>query len=125
MAILCFIGVLGLILIFIPTSGGNSESKEETDSLTEYKLMLEGELVDMCEQVSGVGKCKVMITFERGAENVYKGSQLTESSPPKVLGVSVICTGGASESVKAELTGMICALFSIGANRVAILPMEK
>ena len=87
--------------------------------------MLEGELVDMCEQVSGVGKCKVMITFERGAENVYKGSQLTESSPPKVLGVSVICTGGASESVKAELTGMICALFSIGANRVAILPMEK
>lgn len=123
--ILCILGVVGLILACIPAGSGEAEIEKGAQSLEEYKLSLEGELADMCKRVEGVGECKVMVSFEKGAENVYKGSLLIESRPPKVLGVSVICRGGSSQSVKNELTGMFCALFDIGANRVAILELEK
>ena len=66
-----------------------------------------------------------MITFERGEERTYKGSQIIETKPPRVLGVSVLCEGGASDRVRAEITEMLCALFDIGANRVSVLPLKK
>ncbi len=124
--LLCVIGLIGLIFVLIPTQnnsdGGISNGGQ---TLPEYKAELEGELVNMCERVSGVGRCRVMVTFERGEENTYKGSLLTESKPPRVLGVTVICTGGDSQSVKGALTEMLCALFDIGANRVAIMKLEN
>lgn len=119
------LAVVGILLISLPggDTGANAEDTEIT--LDEYKAKLEGELVDMCRSVKGVGKCQVMITFLRGEENTYKGSLLVESKPPRVLGVSVVCEGADSNSVKANLTEMICALFDIGSNRVAVLRLEN
>ena len=119
--------MLALILIAFSYLQSN-EDKGERDtadgSLAEYKAELESELSEICSSVSGVGKCKVTVSFSRGEENSYKGSQLVASSPPKVLGVVVVCRGGDSDRVRSELTSLICALFDVPANRVAILKLS-
>lgn len=117
---------VGIILIFISSSFGNSEKKSaEGITLDEYKIRLESEIASICSDVSGVGKCRVIITLERGEQNVYKGSSVIETKPPKVLGVSVVCRGADSDYVRAELTDMLTALFDIGSNRVAILKLNS
>ena len=116
--------LVGILLVALPEGDKNEENGAYELTLTEYKAWLEGELSDMCHSVRGVGKCRVMITFLRGEENTYKGSLLVESKPPRVLGVTVICEGADSSSVRANLTEMICALFDIGSNRVAILKLD-
>ena len=121
---LCALVAVGIFLICISSFDGG-EKTEKAETLDEYKVRLEAELADMCADVSGVGKCRVSVSFERGEENTYKGTLLTESKPPRVLGVSVICKGADSDTVRAALTDMICALFDIGANRVAVLKMKN
>ena len=117
---------VGALLLFIPSAEASNENSADSDlELSEYKARLEDELADTCSSVEGVGKCRIMITFERGAENVYKGSQLIESTPPRVLGVTVVCEGGASPTVKGTLAEMIAALFGIGKNRIAVLEMKN
>ncbi len=119
------LALVGILLISLPQGDKGVVGADTEITLDEYKAKLEGELVDMCRSVKGVGKCRVMITFLRGEENTYKGSLLVESKPPCVLGVSVVCEGADSNNVKASLTEMICALFDIGANRVAVLKLEN
>ncbi len=122
-ALILILVSLGLMLIAISSidSGGEADPSD----LSEYKEALEKRLEKLCSEVDGVGKCTVMVTFSRGEENTYKGSQLTETKPPQVLGVTVVCDGGDSAQVKARLSQMLCALFDIGANRVAILPSKN
>lgn len=116
--------VIGIILIFASSFESKPEDSGEI-GLDEYKAMLESEVESMCANIRGVGCCRVMITFERGEENTYKGSQLVESKPPRVLGVSVLCDGGDADRIKADVTEMVCALFGIGANRVCVLPLKN
>ena len=94
-------------------------------TLDEYREQLESEVAALCSSVSGVGKCRVFITFERGAASTYRGSSVIETKPPLVLGVSVVCSGGDSDRVRSELTDMLTALFSIGSNRVSVLKLNS
>ena len=128
MLLIAGFALLGIFLVIISSSVGRGDSKstsEQALTLEEYKAQLEGEIESLCSDVAGVGRCRVFITFERGAQNSYKGSAVTETKPPKVMGVTVICKGGDSDSVKRELSEMICALFDIGYNRVAILKLNS
>lgn len=120
------IAALGIILILISSSVGTSETKKNGGEITldEYKERLEAELSDLCSDVRGVGKCRVFVTFERGEQNTYKGSAITETKPPKVLGITVICKGADSDRVRSELTDMLTSLFDIGSNRVAVLKLN-
>ena len=115
---------IGILLIVISSFGRGDVKESEAESLSEYKKRLEGEIASLCSDVDGVGKCKVFITFERGEQNTYKGSLVTESKPPKILGVTVICRGAGSDEVRRELTEMLTALFDIGSNRVAVLKLN-
>ena len=101
------------------------KSEKNTDTLEEYRQKLEEELVSLCTSVEGVGKCRVFITFDKGAQNTYKNGTLIETKPPHVSGVTVVCDGGESDRVKSSLTKMITALFGIGSNRVAILKLNR
>ncbi len=116
---------LGIALILLSSSLG-TEPKENSKVLTleEYKEKLEAELIDLCQDVDGVGRCKVFVTFERGEQNTYKSGVVVENKPPKVMGVTVICQGADSNYVKNELVDMITALFDIGSNRVAVLKLN-
>lgn len=118
--LLLFLGVLMILL----SSSSTAEEPQPNDELAEYKRQLEEELSELCASVSGVGRCRVTVTFERGEESLYKGSQLIESKPPRVLGVTVVCKGADSDKVRGELTAMMSALFDIGSNRIAILKLN-
>ena len=118
--------VLGILLLVFSSSHFSEENVTvENEDLNSYKERLEAELSEVCSSVKGVGRCKVTVTFERGEERVYKGSSLIESRPPKVLGVTVVCKGADSDSVRAEIVDMMSALFDIGANRIAVLKLNS
>ena len=120
--LLCALGVL-LIAFSAATATGDRGGDEVT--LEEYKKDLESELSELCSSVRGVGKCRVMVTFERGEENTYKGSSLVESKPPRVMGVSIVCRGADSDEVRRELVDMLSALFDIGSNRISVLKLNS
>ena len=111
------------ILLLLPSSSLFKEeaAAPESTELSEYKAALEKELAEVCSSVKGVGRCRVIVTFSRGEELIYKGSTLIESRPPVVMGVTVVCKGADSDTVRSELVGMMTSLFDIGANRVSIL----
>jgi stage III sporulation protein AG len=119
--------LLGLILILSSSfsEDAKNENRNETITLDEYKERLEEEIRELCSSVDGVGKCRVTVTFERGEQNVYKGSSVIETKPPRVQGISVVCRGGDSDSVRIQLTELLTALFDIGSNRVAILKLNS
>lgn len=115
--------VIGALLLFFSSVGAKTTDSAE-QSLDEYLSELEERVAKSCSSVRGVGKCKVLITLERGEQSTYKGSSLIEVKPPKVLGVSVICEGADSDSVRLALTEMLTALFDIGTNRISILKLK-
>lgn len=118
--------LLGTLLLVISASGsGKSGKSEDYDSLAEYKASLEKELEQLCSSVEGVGRCTVTVSFERGEEKLYKGSNLIETKPPRVMGVTVVCRGADSDGVRANLTAMLSSLFDIGTNRVSILKLNS
>ena len=124
--LLVFLLICGVLLIAFSSSPFETESEGETgETLDEYKKRLEDELGAVCSSVRGVGKCRVTVTFERGEERVYKGSSIIESRPPKVMGVTVVCKGADSDTVRAEIVGMMSALFDIGSNRIAVLKLNS
>ena len=122
-AVIILIAV-GIMLVAVSGASEESGGKQEI-SLAEYKAELEDELENMCSSIKGVGKCRVMLTFERGEENTYKGSSLVESKPPRVLGVSVVCRGADSPEIKRALVDMLSALFDIGTNRISVLKLNS
>ncbi len=114
--------VFGLLLSLL--FGGGEEKSEEPETLTEYKLMMEAELEKLCSSVDGVGKCTVTVSFSKGAESTYKSGKLTETKPPKILGVAVACRGADSPKVRQALCELFTSLFDIPSNRVAILKLN-
>ena len=117
---------LGAILLAFSAAGGEKNAgKESVDSLAEYKVALEEELARLCSSVEGVGRCTVTVSFERGEEKLYKGSTLIETKPPRVMGITVVCSGADSDGVRAALTSMLSALFDIGTNRISVLKLNS
>ena len=116
---------LGIALIIISSAFDvNASSVQEADSLDEYKEKLEERLAELCSEVEGVGKCRVLLTFERGEQSTYKNGVIIENKPPKVMGVTIVCQGADYDYVRRELTDMATALFDIGSNHVSILKLN-
>ncbi len=124
--LLLVIGVLGLVLLLIGSVGDGCMTKAEdtTETVADYRQTLAREAEELCRQVKGAGEVHIMLTLESGEANTYSGSHLTSTTPPRVLGVAVVAEGAASDTVRAELTELLCALFRVGANRVHISPAK-
>ena len=91
--------ILALSLLLI---GGTGQKTEES-------IGLEERTAELCSQVSGVGECRVMITYKDSDE---------------VFAVAVVCQGGDDVDVQQNLTSLICSLYGIGAHRVEILSLN-
>lgn len=117
--------LLGALLIAASSSGGSSKNSESHKTLDEYKSEIESELCALCSEVEGVGRCRVFVTLLSGEENVYKGSTVIATKPPRVLGVTVICSGALDVGVKGALIEMISSLYAIGTNRVSVLKLNS
>ena len=117
--------LIGVFLLIYASSGTKNESAGVQSDLESYGTALEARLEALCSQIEGVGRAEVMLTFESGALSEYKGSTQIGTSPPKVLGVTVLCTGGGDAEIRAELTGMLSALLGVGASRVSVLRLAE
>lgn len=113
--------ILLAVLFSIPTA---EEKTEESSALAEYKARLEEELGEMCSSISGVGRCRVTVSFSEGESLEYKGSSLIGSKPPQVLGVCIVCEGAERDGVRSALCDCMRSLFDIGANRVSVMKMK-
>lgn len=121
--LLLALAAVGLLFALMLPSGGKDSAKEGV-TLSEYKAALEEELAEMCSSIEGVGRCRVTVSFSAGESLQYKGSQLIGSTPPRVLGVSVVCEGAERDGVRSEISECMRALFDIGANRVSVMKMK-
>ena len=102
----------GIILITLGLNAG-AESNGEAD-LDETEAKLE----QLCSSISGVGKCQVMVTYEKSA------SRYGTSEARRVESVAIACKGADSVTVRSELTKLLTALFGIGSNRISITKMK-
>lgn len=154
--ILVLLGLL-LAVIAIPvdkkspekSSAEQSPTAEEADEWEEdYESRMEQKLEELLEQVEGMGRVRVMLTFEgtgekkvekdesvsadsRQEETVYEELGSSERTPyvtsqtnPKVEGVLVIAEGGGSSRLRQEILEAAQALFGIDAHKIKIMKME-
>ena len=108
-AVLAALLIICAVLLLLV--GGKDESGAEVDEL-------EARLEEMCSSLSGVGSCRVMVTYEITPGRY--GSQDVKS----VQSVAVVCKGADKVGVRRELTDMLSSLFGIGANRIHISKMK-
>jgi len=133
--------LIGVVLLILGGSvGEGSEEGTVGDYMAEaeeYRAELEQDLAALCSQIRGVGEVSaVMITLEGGEEYVWaensgsggtssvvisnKQGLLVERRMPEVRGVSLVCTGGGSDTVKKELTDAISAALGVPSSRIRI-----
>lgn len=144
------IALLALVLVLILFRGGSSENKNAdsvgSGEFYRYSELLRKDLEELLTQMSGVGKCTVLITFADGGETVYAcdedlssaGGDKTSSNrqyvlissrteglvlkvhSPSVSGVAVICEGGDSTRVKNDVTEVLSRTLGISADRISV-----
>ena len=152
--------LVGLLLAVIAVPVEKKEPKDQAAQAeepdmeasaqeTDYESRMEQKLQELLEQVEGVGKVRVMLTFEGTGEKqvekdessspdsfqeetVYEELSGNERTPyvaavrnPRVEGVLVIAEGGGSSRVKQEILEAAQALFGIDAHKIKIMKMEE
>ena len=120
--IIAAVALVGIILMLGSVFSSDDKSRVALD---DYKAELEEEIRELCSEVDGVGKCAVNITFAEGERQQYKSSSIVSTTPPRVLGVAIVCEGAERPDVRSNLTDCMTSLFDIGANRVSVLKMKK
>ena len=118
------IALLGALLMLLSLGDKGEEEVKDCESLSEYKERLEEELSEICSSVSGAGRCKVSVSFSEGERAEYRGTNKISSTPPRILGITVLSEGAERSEVRSALTECMTALFDIGSNRVAVLKMK-
>ncbi len=119
----------------------NSENSVDStnNNLTEdeYKEMLEKRLENTLTGVSGVGRTKVMITFEGTGEKVALKDEATvfeedgssktpyviKEIEPVVKGVVVVAEGGGDITVKKEIIEAVMVLFGLESHKIKVMKL--
>lgn len=91
------VGIL-LIVIAIPTDGDEIQTSTGTS--------LENRLEKVLEQMSGVGKVSVMITYQEDE---------------KVEGVAIVAEGGDNAVVVRNITEVVQALFNVDSHKIKVI----
>lgn len=147
--------LLAVIAVPVEREQAGRGQPEETDSEeaieqpeTDYGSRMEQRLQELLEQVEGVGRVQVMLTFEGSGERrvekdvtvrpeesreetVYEEKSSSERTPyvtsetnPRVEGILVIAEGGDNSRVRGEILEAAQALFGIDAHKIKIMKME-
>lgn len=139
--VLLLLAAAGILLLLLGSGQSNPTTKtvsvaDEAARIERYRVALEEELVSLCGQVQGAGRVHLVLTLEGGEQSVYAtdsskdgridyvlsggGGLLLYRKSPAVLGVGVVCEGGADPAVCRELTSLLSATLGIGTNRIYI-----
>ncbi|MBR2929913.1 MAG: hypothetical protein IKC32_01665 [Clostridia bacterium] len=101
--------LVGVVLLIIGGASGTSEQAADT---------VEERLEELCSSLSGVGQCRVMVTYKEKEMGYGKQAERTVES------VAIVCKGADRASVRSELTSLLSSLFGIGTNRIHISKMK-
>lgn len=71
--ILCLVTGLSMMLIsgFVSSSSKKPKNKDINFNVSGYEHKLEERLLDLVEEIDGVGKAKIMVTLESSIEYIY------------------------------------------------------
>lgn len=108
-----------MLIMCVPTQ--KTASKIEPEETEVETGSLEMQLERVLSSMEGVGEVKVMITTEKGSENVF-GAQ---SQGQKVGGVVVVAEGAGNATVNARISEAVKALFSIDVHKISIVKMRS
>ena len=139
--LLLFLAIAILLLSLGAGGSGEKASADESVAATHarteaYRKSLESELAALCSRLRGVGSVSVMITLD-GTENwvyasdsrgdgksevVVSGGKglLVSRKYPAVVGVAIICEGGADAGTREELARLASAALGVGLNRIYV-----
>ena len=147
LGVLLLVGLL-LLVIALPTRQENEntiteENTQETDqSLQEqdWQTKMEERLVEVLEQVQGVGKVEVFLTCEGTqekvvekdeTETVYERDSRGNQTPyvsaeiyPQVTGVLVVAQGGDDPVVIQNIQEAVQVLFQVEAHKIKVMKMN-
>lgn len=136
----------GLLLLFAGRTVSQKKAADPVpnEDLDAYRESLREEIEGLCRRVKGVGNVTVAVTLDGGFSSLYakeysasgnesyvkigSGSSasglLLERRPPGILGIGVVCEGGASAGVVAELSSLLAATYKIPLTRIHISPAK-
>ena len=147
LGVLLLVGLL-LLVIALPTRQENEntiteENTQETDQglqEQDWQTKMEERLVEVLEQVQGVGKAEVSLTCEGTqekvvekdeTETVYERDSRGNQTPyvsaeiyPQVTGVLVVAQGGDDPVVIQNIQEAVQVLFQVEAHKIKVMKMN-
>lgn len=147
LGVLLLVGLL-LLVIALPTRQENEntiaeENTQETDQglqEQDWQTKMEERLVEVLEQVQGVGKAEVFLTCEGTqekvvekdeTETVYERDSRGNQTPyvsaeiyPQVTGVLVVAQGGDDPVVIQNIQEAVQVLFQVEAHKIKVMKMN-
>lgn len=145
--IIAFIGILLIMLSEIIPTNTQNVTTQTNDLKQEYVENLEKETEKLISSISGVGRCKVMITIKSTNETVYaQNSDISSNSGnyskkyeyvfydgnngdepvlikeymPQIQGVAVVCDGAKNPEVNESIMSAVSSLFNISSSKISI-----
>ena len=147
LGVLLLVGLL-LLVIALPTRQENEntiteENTQETDQglkEQDWQTKMEERLVEVLEQVQGVGKAEVFLTCEGTqekvvekdeTETVYERDSRGNQTPyvsaeiyPQVTGILVVAQGGDDPVVIQNIQEAVQVLFQVEAHKIKVMKMN-
>jgi stage III sporulation protein AG len=141
---------VGALLLTAGRTSFSTQEKHSVDvssNVRQYdEQKYEQELIEkieyICSKVKGAGKVSVALTLDGSyraiyAQNMTNGSNVKSEyllvgngsdesallvgySPPQILGVGIVCSGGASASVRAEIIALVSATLDLPTNKIYV-----
>ena len=84
-----FLLAVGILLLSFSGDGTKKSTQTAEGDTVRYLAALEEETASLCSSVQGVGKCRVMITLEKGEETVYRAGAKIGTTPPRVQAITL------------------------------------
>lgn len=132
--VIILIGVL-LFVIAMPTKDTKRQASKESASAPVvqqnssakewevYRKALQKEIEVFLQQMDHVGKVKVLLILDTGAEQVYEKDHITTEKMPKIQGVMVLCQGADYDRNKSTIATMLADTLGLEAHQVQVAKM--
>ncbi len=144
--IVYIIVIIGVTLLCLPSFFEKEEEPRAESGFISCEIT-EKEIEDILSEISGVGRCRVLITYKSTEEYVI-AKDVTQSTDgekvnveeknlsfgsgsgekpfvlrenmPQIQGVVVVCQGGDSDKIKMNVTDAVSALTGLAKNRIKV-----
>ena len=140
--------VLAVVVIVAVFVGNGAKKSQQTSADDSYIAQMEHKICNVVENISGCGKATVAISYSSNEEKVYayetqtttsngvttvtksivsvKGEPLvTETLPPKILGVVVVAEGASDPVIRYKIIEVVVTLLNVDANNVQVFTYKS